>query len=172
MKLTSAQAAKLLRKLNAELNDVLKHESKSCAFIAAVGEDPESVRPAYSFENCREREAELCKSIIKLKHAINIFNSATKVPGFDMTIDEVLVYLPLLNSQVTRLGAMKAVLPKERVESYGRQSVGLIDYRYANYDIEAAEGEYLKAAETLAQLQIALDTVNSTVTFEIDENLI
>ena len=50
MKVTSAQAAKILRNLTNELSDLLRLESKVCTFVAAVGEDPESVRPAYSFQ--------------------------------------------------------------------------------------------------------------------------
>ena len=168
MKVTSAQAAKLLRGLTTELSDLLKFENKACTFVAAVGEDPESVRPAYSFEETRAKEKKLNEQIRKLKHAINIFNSTTLVPGFDMTIDEVLVYLPQLTGSVSRLSSMKSALPKERVGSYGRQSVGLIDYEYANYDIEAAEKEYQQAANTLAKLQLALDTVNNTAEFEVD----
>ncbi len=168
MKVTSSQAAKILRALTSELNDLMKLENKACTFIAAVGEDPDSVRPVYSFEATRAGEKELNKKIRKLKHAINVFNTTTKVPGFDMTIDEVLVCLPQLTATVSRLSTLKSVLPKERVESYGRQSVGLIDYRYANYDIDKATQEYTRAAETLAKLQLALDTVNTTVEFEID----
>ncbi len=166
MKVTSAQAAKILRSLINEFNDLMHLESKASLFIAAVGEDPESVRPAYSFEETREKAKKLNEQIRTLKHAINVFNSTTKVPGFDMTVDEVLVFLPQLNADVSRLGAMKSVLPKERVDTYGRQSVGLIDYKYANYDIAAAEREYREAADTLAKLQLALDTVNSTIEFE------
>lgn len=169
MKVTSAQAAKILRKLMNEADDLLRLENKCSTFMAAVGEDPETVRPTYSFEETRAKEKELHEKIRKLKHAINIFNSTTKVPGFDMTVDEVLVYLPQLSASVSRLDTMKSALPKERAESYGRQNVGLIDYRYANYDIAKAEEEYRKAANTLAELQLALDTVNNTVEFEIDD---
>jgi predicted translin family RNA/ssDNA-binding protein len=168
MKVTSSQAAKILRALTNELNDLIRLENKACTFIAAVGEDLESVRPAYSFEDTRAKEKELSEKIRKLKHAINIFNTTTKVPGFDMTIDEVLVCLPQMTAAVSRLSNMKSVLPKERVESYGRQNVGLIDYQYANYDIDKAAQEYIQAADTLAKLQLALDTVNTTVEFEIE----
>lgn len=168
MKVTSAQAAKILRSFVNEFNDLMRLESKASLFIAAVGEDPESVRPAYSFEETREKAKKLNEQIRTLKHAINVFNSTTKVPGFDMTVDEVLVFMPQLNADVSRLGAMKSVLPKERVDTYGRQSVGLIDYKYANYDIAAAEREYREAADKLAKLQLALDTVNSTVEFEVN----
>ena len=42
MKLTSAEAAKLLRKLNDELNDLLSREAMSETYVAAISEDPAS----------------------------------------------------------------------------------------------------------------------------------
>ena len=166
MKVTSAQAAKMLRSLTDELNCLQTFESKACTFVASVGEDPESVRPSYSFEETSEKKKELEEKIRKIKHALNVFNTTTTVPGFGMTVDEVLVYLPQLSAEVSRLDNLKSALPKERVESYGRTNVGLIDYRYANYDIKAAEREYRTAADTLAGLQLALDKVNNSIEFE------
>lgn len=168
MLITSAEAAKAIRSLTSEFNDLIKLEGKTSSFVAAVGEDPESVRPEYSFEETRKKEEFIFRRLRKLRHALNIFNSTTEVPGFDMTIDEVLVYLPQLNNKVARLSKMKSVLPKQRVEGYGRQSVNLIDYSYANYDVKKAEEEYLIASATLAKLQLALDAVNSTKVFEFD----
>ncbi len=42
---TSAEAAKLLRSLNEKQTSLKQKERMSCTFIAAVGEDIESVRP-------------------------------------------------------------------------------------------------------------------------------
>lgn len=47
MKYTSSEANKLLRRLNEERDAVLVKEQKSSTFLAAMGEDPESVRPKY-----------------------------------------------------------------------------------------------------------------------------
>ena len=53
MKMTSAQAAKLLRQLNDELQTLQLRESNSSTFIAALQEDIETVRPDYSFAEMR-----------------------------------------------------------------------------------------------------------------------
>ena len=45
MKYTSAEAAKLLRKLNDEHNNIRSKEDKTSTFIAAIEEDIDSVRP-------------------------------------------------------------------------------------------------------------------------------
>ena len=165
MNYTSAQANKLLKKLNDEYTALLDKETRSRDFRAAMGEDVESVRPVYDYAETQIRLAELEARIRKLKHAINIFNATQTVDSFDMTIDELLVYIP----QLTKLLEMKSRLPKERVEEqYGRQS-SIIDYTYANYDIAAVEADYEKAADELSRAQLALDAVNQRETFEFEE---
>ena len=99
MNYTSAQANKLLKKLNDEYTALLDKETRSRDFRAAMGEDVESVRPVYDYAETQIRLAELEAKIRKLKHAINIFNATQTVDSFDMTIDELLVYIPQLTKR-------------------------------------------------------------------------
>lgn len=168
MKLTSAEAAKLLRKLNDELNDLLSREAMSETYVAAISEDPASVRPDYDYAQTRAKEEELCAKIRRLKHAINVFNSTTVIPKWDITIDEMLILIPQLTRKKDRLAAMKNRLPKERVEAGLRTASNIIDYRYANYDIAAVQAEYDATADRLADAQMALDLVNSTVAMKVE----
>ena len=108
-----------------------------------------------------------CK-IRKVKHAINVFNTTTIIPDFDITIDEMLVYLPQLNRQCEVLSKMRDAMPKVRVSSGYSSGGNIIDYRYANYDIEEVGRYYAELSDTLAKAQTVLDLVNSTVEFEID----
>ena len=50
MKYTSAEAGKLLKKLNDDRASILLREENGKEFLAAVGEDIESVRPDYNFK--------------------------------------------------------------------------------------------------------------------------
>ena len=168
MKVTSSQAAKILRKYQDELRNTELLESQSREFLAAVGEDVESVRPDYDYAQTQAKCDELEAKIRKLKHAINVFNSTQIVPGFDMTIDMMLIYLPQLSARCEKLRRMQSVLPKARSESFRGASVNVIDYRYANYDIDAAKADYDRLCDMLAKAQTALDTVNTTVEFEIE----
>ena len=59
MKYTSAEAAKLLRRLNEEHDMLTELERQSRTFVAAVSEDPESVRPKYDFAEVQAKLAEL-----------------------------------------------------------------------------------------------------------------
>ncbi|MDE7222561.1 MAG: hypothetical protein K2O34_02115 [Acetatifactor sp.] len=167
MHMTSAEAAKLLRKLNEELDNVLLMEQRSKEFSAAMEEDVESVRPAYDYAQVQERIGGLEERIRQVKHVINVFNLSQEVPGFGMTIDQMLVYIPQLNRRKAKLALMQQRLPKQRDRvSYGSRSQ-IIDYSYANYDIEAVRADYEKTAEELSRAQTALDLVNTTAKLEI-----
>lgn len=168
MKLTSAEAAKQLRLLTEELEGIQRSEELSMEYNAALGEDPTAVRPEYDFAKTQTRIAELHTRIRKLKHAINVFNATTVVPGFDMTIDEMLVYLPQLSRLKYKLSDMSSKLPKERVSASGKGASLIIDYRYLNYDVRQAEAEFKRVSELLAKAQTALDVANTTIPFEAD----
>ena len=169
MMYTSAQANKLLKKLNDEHAALLDKENRSKEFRAAMGEDVESVRPAYDYAGTQEKLAELEQRIRRVKHAINEINATHLNPDNGMTIDEMQVYIPQLTQRKSKLAEMKARLPKQRVEEqYGRQS-NIIDYSYANYDLAAVETDYEKTADELSRAQLALDAVNQRDTFELAE---
>ena len=57
MTYTSAQANKLLKKLNDEHAALLDKENRSKDFRAAMGEDIESVRPAYDYADTQKKLA-------------------------------------------------------------------------------------------------------------------
>ena len=168
MRYTSAEAAKLLKKLNEEHAFQLSMEAQSREFLAAMGEDVESVRPAYDYAAVQEKLDKLEKDIRTVRHAINVFNLTHEVPGFNMTVDQMLVYLPQLTARRNKLYMMKNRLPKVRETASGFGNNKLIDYNYANYDIAQAESDCAEAEALLAKAQTALDLLNTTETMEID----
>ena len=168
MKYTSAEAAKLLRRLNEEHEALLELERQSASFVAAVSEDIESVRPAYELAEVQGKLARIEDQVRKVKHALNVFNSTHEVPGFGMTVDQLLVYIPQLSQRKMKLRDMAGVLPKTRVKGRSAVNSAVIEYTYANYDVEAARAAADAASEELARAQTALDKVNSTETMEID----
>ena len=168
MVLTSAQAAKLLKKLNEEYTATVERERQSCCFRASLGEDPETVRPEYDYKATGAELEELERKIRKLKHALNVFNTTHTVPGFDMTVDEMLVYIPQLTKRKEKLAEMRAKLPKARLDERLIRSSNIIDYVYVNYDINDAKADFEQTSDELSRAQIALDTVNNTATFETE----
>ena len=164
---TSAEANKLLKKLNDQYLDLRNQEEKTKTFNAATMEDVEAVRPAYDYAKSQVTLSEIQNEIRHVKHAINIFNVSTNVPGFDMTIDEMLVYIPQLTRNKNKLANMKAILPKERVEDGTYRNSNFIDYRYANYDLSQVEADYERVSDELTKAQLALDQINNSLKFEI-----
>lgn len=114
MRYTSSEANKLLRRLTEERDALLVKELKSSTFLAAMGEDVDSVRPDYDYAQTQKELEELDRKIRMVKHAINGFNVSHEVQGFDMTIDQMLVYIPQLTSKKKKLSNMKSRLPKQR----------------------------------------------------------
>ncbi|MCR5066979.1 MAG: hypothetical protein K6A14_02830 [Erysipelotrichaceae bacterium] len=167
MKYTSAQANKLLRKLNEDYAALAQNEKDSYLFIAALSEDPESVRPQYDYASTQAQMHQLEEKIRKLKHSINQFNVSTVVEEFSMTIDEMLVYIPQLTRKKQRLQVMKSKLPKSRVQQRYGSSSSIIDYEYINYDLEEVRKDFEEVSDELTRAQIALDTLNNSVEFDL-----
>ena len=167
MQYTSSQAGKLLRKLNDDYTALLKKEEISKDFLVSLGENPDAIRPEYDFCATQKELERLEKEIRIVKHALNVFNSTTVIPEFDITIDEMLVLIPQLSKRKQKLATMKGKLPKMREQGYARNSA-MVEYRYLNYEVSWAESEYKKTTELLAKAQTALDIINNASTLEID----
>ena len=166
MKYTSSEAAKLLRKLNEEHDTLEAAEQSAGTFIVASGEDVESLRPEYDYNETQKKLDEIEKKIVTVKHALNIFNSTKKLPGYDITADQALIIMPQLTKRKDRLDTMRRRLPKTR--ETGIRSGNIIDYCLTNYDPRQAQADFEKASDELAKLQTALDLFNTTETLEID----
>lgn len=162
---TSAEAAKLLRRLNDDKTSLESQEAQSSTFRAAITEDLDNARPPYNYSQTQSDIDSLEAKIRTVKHAINSFNLSQEVPGFDMTIDQLLVYIPQLTRKKAKLANMAARLPKTREII---RVAGIIEYSYTNYDVEAAKRDYERVSDELARAQTALDVLNNSIKFEIN----
>lgn len=166
MRYTSAEANKLLRKIERRIRDIEQKEQKSKSFRVASGEDTESLRPPYDFAGTQAELDRLEDMAREVKHAVNIFNVTHTLPGFDdVTIDRALVFIPQMSRRVDKLREMAGAIPKSRIDDF-RSSFA--DYKVVNYDIAEAEEAYRAANDMLAELQLALDAANTTAHMEID----
>lgn len=168
-KMTSAQAAKELKKLNTQQAALIAKEKKSSVFIAAIQEDVESVRPTYDYRKTQQELEQLEERIRLLKHSINQFNITQVIPEYGITIDQMLIYIPQLTARKNKLDKMRNRLPREREQDiYGRRGTSIVEYSYSNYDIETVEADYEKTVDELAKAQNALDKINTTVLFDVN----
>jgi hypothetical protein len=168
MKYTSAEANKLIKKIEDRIRLAQQAENKSSVFFAASGEDAESLRPKYDFAASQAKLEELEAQLRAVKHAVNCFNVSHTLPGFKgVTVDKALVLIPQLRARIATLREMVNRLPKERVDNTFRNT-SIIDYSITNYDIEEVQKKYDELGEKLSALQLALDTLNNTETMDID----
>lgn len=166
MRFTSASANKYLNQLNAEKDLIVSRERDVATFTAATVENVDEVRPEYNFEDTQTKLFNLEKTIIKVKHALNVFNTTTTIELSDkvLTLDAALVYMSILNARISKFERMAKV---EQKRSYSYTN-GLIVYAYANYPVEIAKTLLETSQLKLHELQLALDKVNNTVEFEVD----
>ena len=165
MKYTSAELSKELKKLRSLRAMLLDKEIKTSVFHCAVGENAEELRPAYDYQATQDELDRLNDSILAIRHALNVFNATTEVEG--LTIDRILIRLPMLQEKRAKLETMAGRLERERV-SYYRSTGDIIDYEVRNYDPEQVMANLAEVSEEISRLQMALDKVNMTELIEVD----
>ena len=164
-KVSPATVARRINALREELTDLERYEKEASSFTCTVGEDEEKYRPSYDYEGTQKRYREITQEIRKLRHAMNIFNSSTMVPEFDMTVDQLLVYLPQLRELKKKLGDMKnAPISGRSYDSYR----GVNEYTYSNYSVQKVAEDYRLVSEEYAKAHSALDYINITGEIEVD----
>ena len=164
-KVSPQTVAKKINALKEELKDLERSEKQSCTFTFTVGEDFEAIRPSYDYKETQKRYMELTEEIRKLRHTMNVFNTSTIVPGFDMTVDQMLWYLPQMRERKQTLKKL------EGQPISGRSSgifEGIVRYEYCNYSVQKATEDYKKIADEYAKAHTALDLINVTGEIEID----
>ena len=165
---TSAEAAKLLKEKKEAYDVILAKENLASTFDASIGEAVEDARPAFAYSETQKELRKLESDIRTIKHAINCFNLSHEVPGFQMTVDQMLIFIPQLTEMKKKYDKMRRRLPKQRKRNDGYlRSSNLVEYTYANYSIEDAEKDYQETAAMLSKAQTALDALNSSERFEI-----
>ena len=137
VKMTSAYASKLLKKLTDERNYWANIENDRKVYYADEGKEP--IIPDYDYKETRKRIDDLNDKIMKIRHAINLSNTSSvlKVGGRELTVDSILIRMPQLNAIKDRLNEMRNIQQKEL--SSGRRHRFHIDdaaeIKYANYNV-------------------------------------
>lgn len=169
VKMTSAYANKVIRKLNEDKGFWRRKESESCMYVAALDEEP--VIPDYDYLAVASNIQEIDDKIVKIKHAVNVANltSEVEVGNHKMTVDQILVKMAQLNQRKAVLDDLRKQEPKTRISSVTYSARRIVpEYRYINYDLEVIKKDYERIDKELAEMQIALDKYNQTYEFEVD----
>ena len=166
MKLTSAAANKEIRALEEEKAHLLATENEVSTYILAVDEIEEP--PAYDYAAVRLAVADLDRKVMKLRHALHVFNVETVLPESGLTIDEALIVMAQLNGEKYRLSLLRSMQPKQRVNDRYMSGSRQVEYKYANYDIQQAEADFQKVSDKIRALQMEIDFANQTEYFVVD----
>ena len=170
MKVTSASANKMIRKLNEDKEFWLNKERNSCVYTVATEE--EAVIPDYSYTEVCAKIAEIDERILSIRHALNVSNASNQVRVGDriMTVDMILIRMAQLNNRKNILDTMRKREPKRRLEArqYSQKKT-VIEYEYINYDLDEAKADYEKTDAEIEALQLALDKYNQTIEIEIPD---
>lgn len=165
MLMTSDYAQKMIKKLEEEKSQLCDNILKYSTFIVSTSEgDPEELRPEFDLVEIVKQIKYIDAKILKIRHARNVFNATTIVDGTDMTVDMVLIQMPILNKESRTYLSMGNAQQKERRSTYGDS----VEYKYTNYDIAWAKELGNAKQDKLLELQEKLNLLNSTVTFEVD----
>ena len=169
MKVTSASASKMIRKLNEDKEFWLNKERNSCVYTVATEE--EAVIPDYSYTEVCWKIAEIDEKILAIRHALNVNNAANQIQVGDqaMTVDMILIRMAQLNNRKYVLDTMRKREPKTRLEArqYAQKKT-VIEYEYINYDLDEVKADYERTDAEIEALQLALDKYNQTVEIEIE----
>jgi len=167
--MTSAVANKMLRKFDDDKRFYRDKEESSMVYVAALDEEP--VIPEYDYQEVANIIADLDEKIVKIKHAINLVNVASRIQVGDkeLSVDTILVKMAQLNRRREVLDRMRKFQPKARINSglYSSRKAAP-EFQYINYDLELVKKEYERIDSEIAQMQIALDKFNQTFEFEVD----
>lgn len=169
MKMTSASAQKIIRKLKDEKAFLESMEEKSYLFSCIEGE--EKLIPEYDYKETSEKIKEIDEQVIKIKHAVNVVNSTReiKVNGKKYTVDAILVRMAQLNSRLYMLDIMRSKQPKTRLGTrYYNGNNQQPEYQYINYDLAEVKKDYETINNEIATMQLELDKFNQTYEFEVD----
>lgn len=169
VKMTSAYANKLLKRLEEDKSYWRNLEAESYIYTAAVDEEP--LIPEYDYSQVASKIEEIDNKICIIKHAINLANVTSRIKVRDevMSVDTILVRMAQLNKRKIVLDDMRKRQPKVRLNtSYSSLKKNSVEYMYINYDLDQVKNEYECIDLYIAEMQLQLDKYNQTFEFEVE----
>ena len=157
MKKCHTEIMKEIKRLEGEKDSWVTHERNNCRVSYMTDEEP--ILPNYDYAETSGALLEYDDRIRKLKGLLAYANATTIVEGFDMTINEALIYLAQLNARVRRYDYLISF------QKLTRKTVGIdgkIEYTKILFDQEDAGRKLEEAKSEVIQLQMAIDRTNLT----------
>lgn len=159
MKTSATELMKKLKYIEQEIDDIHRNdEQESYVPVERSNEDGRvkyvpAYESTYNFLNNRRRIGELYKEEAKIKKVLNEYNQKTKVSGYSFNINEGLIRLGQLKSEVKTL----TNLSKHGLFIRDGYREGV---RKATFEYDEVKEELRKAQKELSALQVAVDRTN------------
>lgn len=162
MKVSNSEAIKIIKGLEAELEDLRRSEVLNSTYSYKEGET--KILPDYNYKETRKKIEEINTRIRKIKHALALSNCTNHLSDFDdMTIGEGLVYLAQLNKEYSSLSTLSSRTKITRRITPN----GVLEYTECNYDPEKVKKAQKELFELITALQINIDRANLESYIEI-----
>ena len=158
-----------------ERRELLKEEKKACTYKVMEGEDPSAKKPEYDYEETRDQLKYFDDSVRLAKHTINSFSVSRYVPEYNMTLDELEMYLEDLDRRFNTLKELGEANPIKRtiVNRSVRHTIANYDLKQARKDSERLDDERRKVRRIISEIKKSeeFENENFGIEFDADETL-
>ena len=158
-----------------ERRELLKEEKKACTYKVMEGEDPSAKKPEYDYVETWNQLMEYDDSIRSVKHAINSFSVSRYVPEYNMTLDELEMYLEDLDRRFNTLKELGDAHPIKRtiVNRSVRHTIANYDLKQARKDCDRLDDERRKVRRIISEIKKSeeFENENFGIEFDADETL-
>ena len=153
-----------------ERRELLKEEKKVCSYRVMEGEDSSAKKPEYDYEETLNQLMEFDDSIRSAKHTINSFSVSHYVPEYNMTLDELEMYLEDLDRRFNTLKELGAAHPIKRtiVNRSVRHTIANYDLKQARKDCERLDDERRKVRSIISEIKESEAFENEYFGIELD----
>ena len=155
-----------------ERRELLKEEKNACSYKVMEGEDPSAKKPEYDYEETRNQLMEFDDSVRLAKHTINSFSVSRYVPEYNMTLDELEMYLEDLDRRFNTLKELGDAHPIKRtiVNRSVRHTIANYDLKQARKDSERLDDERRKVRNIISEIKKSEEFENVYFGIELDED--
>ena len=158
-----------------ERRELLKEEKKACSYRVMEGEDPSAKKPEYDYEETLNQLMEFDDSIRSAKHTINSFSVSHYVPEYNMTLDELEMYLEDLDRRFNTLKELGDAHQIKRtiVNRSVRHTIANYDLKQARKDCDRLDDERRKVRRIISEIKESeeFENENFGIEFDADETL-
>lgn len=147
-------------------------EKEACTYRVMEGEEPSAKKTKYDYKETLEELNEYDSSIRLAKHSINSFSVSRFIPEYNMTLDELEMYLEDLDRRFNTLKELGDAHPIKRtiVNRSVRHTIANYDPKQARKDSERLDDERRKVRNIISEIKESEEFENVYFGIELDED--